>query len=134
MSDECLVCRAPLEYLESDEMMECSICGRQERSKTRCVNGHYVCNECHVEGMDSIVSLCLNERSKNPVEILDEMMALPFCHMHGPEHHLTYSPIPKGRGFWYQQTSHPYECLTGSPPMVDAPTNVLSADSTPARY
>ncbi|MBQ6774936.1 MAG: hypothetical protein IJP53_00575 [Synergistaceae bacterium] len=88
MSDECLVCRAPLEYLESDEMMECSICGRQERSKTRCVNGHYVCNECHVEGMDSIVSLCLNERSKNPVEILDEMMALPFCHMHGPEHHV----------------------------------------------
>ena len=35
---------------------------------------------------------------------------------------LTYSPIPKGRGFWYQQTLRSCECLTGSPPMVDAPT------------
>ena len=31
-------------------------------------------------------------------------------------------PIPKGRGFWYQQTSPDCSGLTGSPPMVDAPT------------
>ena len=50
--------------------------------------GHYVCNECHTQGMDSVVGICLAETSKNPVEIIQKMMALPFCHMHGPEHHV----------------------------------------------
>ena len=26
MKEECLICRAPLEYLEKDELMECAIC------------------------------------------------------------------------------------------------------------
>ena len=45
MKEECLICKAPLEYLETDELMECEICHKKENSKTRCVNGHYVCNE-----------------------------------------------------------------------------------------
>ena len=87
MKDECLICKARLVYLETDELMECAICHRKENSKTRCVNGHYVCNACHMAGMDAIIGLCLGETSKNPVEIIEKMMALPFCHMHGPEHH-----------------------------------------------
>lgn len=88
MQEECLICQAPLEYLNTDEEMECAICHKKERSKTRCVNGHYVCNECHVDGVDSIVSFCLFSSSKNPVAILNQMMEMPFCHMHGPEHHV----------------------------------------------
>ena len=88
MKEECLICKAPLEYLETDELMECAICNKKENSKTRCVNGHYVCNECHTKGMDVIISLCLEETSKNPVEIIDKMMSQEFCHMHGPEHHV----------------------------------------------
>ena len=88
MKEECLICKAPLEYLEADELMECAICRKKENSKTRCVHGHYVCNECHIAGMDAIIGLCLTEKSRNPAEILDKMMALPFCHMHGPEHHV----------------------------------------------
>jgi hypothetical protein len=88
MREECLICKAPLEYLESDVLMECEICHKRENSKTRCVKGHYVCNECHTRGLDSIIGLCLEEESKNPVAILDKMMAMPFCHMHGPEHHV----------------------------------------------
>ena len=88
MKDECLICGMPLEYLNTDKMMECAICHKKENSKTRCVNGHYVCNECHTAGLDEITSLCLSEKSKNPVEILEKMMVLPFCHMHGPEHHV----------------------------------------------
>ena len=88
MNEECLICKAPLEYLETDELMECAICGRGENSKTRCVRGHYVCNECHTAGMDAILGLCLSETSKDPVEIIEKMMAMPFCHMHGPEHHV----------------------------------------------
>ena len=88
MKEECLICKAPLEYLEEDVLMECAICHKKEASKTRCVNGHYVCTECHTKGMDSILSVCMQENSKNPIEIIEKMMSLPFCHMHGPEHHV----------------------------------------------
>lgn len=88
MKEECLICNALLEYLEKDELMECAVCHKKENSKTRCMNGHYVCNECHTNGMDVIVKLCLEKTSKNPVGIMDKMMSLPFCHMHGPEHHV----------------------------------------------
>jgi len=88
VKDECIICKAPLVYLETDEEMECAICHRKENSKTRCVNGHYVCNECHMAGLDTIIALCLKETSNDPVKIIEKMMALPFCHMHGPEHHV----------------------------------------------
>ena len=88
MKDECLICGAPLEYLDEDVPMTCVLCGKAENSKTRCVQGHYVCSECHMSGMDEIVGLCLEETSANPIAILEKMMSLAFCHMHGPEHHV----------------------------------------------
>ena len=88
MKEECLICKAPIEYLESEEEMECLLCHKKEMSRTRCVNGHYVCSECHMSGMDSIVAMCLAEESKNPIAIIEKMMSMPFCHMHGPEHHV----------------------------------------------
>lgn len=88
MNDECLICGSPLEYLEKDTLMECFLCHKQEFSKTRCQDGHYVCNECHTAGMDSIILLCLNDTSTNPIEILEKIMSMSFCHMHGPEHHV----------------------------------------------
>ena len=87
MKEECLICQAPLEYLEREVLMECELCHRQEMSKTRCINRHYICNECHTQGLDSVVGHCMKETSQNPVEILERMMHMPFCHMHGPEHH-----------------------------------------------
>ena len=88
MPDECLICKAPLVYLENDVLMECAICHKKENSKTRCVEGHYVCSECHTAGLDSILAFCLASGSKDPIAILESMMAMPFCHMHGPEHHV----------------------------------------------
>ena len=88
MRDECLICKAPLEYLAMDVPMECAVCGKRENSKTRCINGHYVCGECHTKGLDSVIGACLSETSKDPVEIITKMMDQPFCHMHGPEHHI----------------------------------------------
>lgn len=88
MKEECLICKAPLEYLSAAELMECAICHKQEQSRTRCVNGHFVCDTCHTAGLDSILSLCLTERSVDPLAILERMMSLDFCHMHGPEHHV----------------------------------------------
>jgi len=68
--------------------MECAICHKKEMSRTHCINGHYVCSDCHTQGMDSIFGLCLSETSRNPIAVLEKMMAMPFCHMHGPEHHV----------------------------------------------
>ena len=88
MNEECLICKAPLEYLVKDEWMECELCQKRQRSNTRCINGHFVCDACHSGGMDEIISICLNCHSINPSEIMEEMMSLPSCHMHGPEHHI----------------------------------------------
>lgn len=88
MKEECLICRAPLEYLGEDVMMECSICRKREMSKTRCVNGHYVCDECHTKGVDEVVGLCMSETSADPIAIIRKMMVMPQCHMHGTEHHI----------------------------------------------
>ncbi len=88
MKDECLICGAPLIYSEDDREMECAVCHKKENSKTICKNGHYVCNECHTSGIDLIIGACLAEESKNPIEIIRKLMDLPFCHMHGPEHHI----------------------------------------------
>ncbi|MDY6065429.1 MAG: DUF5714 domain-containing protein [Finegoldia sp.] len=87
-NDECLICGAGLEYLDKSEKMECAICHRVEKSKTRCVEGHYVCNRCHTKGMDEIINICKKTDSKNPVEILESLMDAEFAHMHGPEHHV----------------------------------------------
>ncbi|MDU2638951.1 MAG: DUF5714 domain-containing protein, partial [Finegoldia magna] len=88
MNDECLLCGKPLEYLDESVEMECAICHKKELSNARCVDGHFVCNECHTDGMDVIWGICKNSTSKNPIEIMDQMMDESFCHMHGPEHHI----------------------------------------------
>ena len=88
MQNECVICGAPLTYADRDTEMTCALCQKQEPSKTVCRNGHYVCNECHTKGIDAIVGLCMGESSKSPSYILRRLMALPFCHMHGPEHHV----------------------------------------------
>lgn len=85
---ECLICGAPIEYLKEDILMECVICRKKEMSKTRCMNGHYICSDCHTSGMDSIVKSCLAESSRDPVHIIEKMMSMDFCHFHGPEHHV----------------------------------------------
>lgn len=88
MNEECLICQAPLEYLNETVQMECAVCHKKEGSKTRCVNGHYVCDACHAQGIDQVFGICLAEKSKNPIQILNRLMDLPFCHTHGPEHHV----------------------------------------------
>ncbi len=88
MHDECLICGAPLRYSENDSEMECALCHKKENSKTACINGHYVCNDCHTRGIDAIIGVCINEDSKKPIKILQKLMSLPFCHIHGPEHHI----------------------------------------------
>ncbi len=88
MGNECIICSAPLKYLKEERLMECALCHKKENSNACCENNHYVCNECHTKGVEQVAALCLTQSSKNPIEILSRLMALPFCHMHGPEHHI----------------------------------------------
>lgn len=54
--------------------------GNQNRSDT--------IPEKTVEETNPVVTLCLEDTSRNPVEILERLMSQPECHMHGPEHHV----------------------------------------------
>lgn len=87
-NEECLICGAPLEYLEQGDTLECVFCKKKVYANVRCTQGHYVCDQCHTSGVDSIIHACLHETSCNPYTVLEHMMAMPFCHMHGPEHHI----------------------------------------------
>ena len=33
MQEECLICKTPLEYLDTDVLMECAICHKQEPAR-----------------------------------------------------------------------------------------------------
>ncbi len=88
MSDVCILCGEPLEYLEKPEEMACEICGAVFSSGTRCTNGHYVCDSCHASPAESVIrSIASSTTSINPIAIANEMMRSPAIHMHGPEHH-----------------------------------------------
>lgn len=87
--ENCLICGKPLVYLQGQEEMICSICGESFSSSARCEDGHFVCDGCHEEkGIQSIREVCLAASSKNPIEILQEIMKDPYIYMHGPEHHI----------------------------------------------
>ena len=41
-----------------------------------------------LEDCKSIIDVCLEQDSKNPIYIMDRLMSLPFCGFHSPEHHI----------------------------------------------
>ena len=86
---ECLICGAPLIYLEHQETMKCAVCGGSFPSHARCANGHYICDSCHAkDALDLICQFCLHTELKNPVAIMEQLIDFPQIHMHGPEHHV----------------------------------------------
>jgi DNA-directed RNA polymerase subunit RPC12/RpoP len=85
----CLICGAPLEYLDKEEEMTCSICGKNFLSNAKCTKGHFVCDECHASPSFSVIRyVCLHTASTDPFVIADEIMHSDTVHMHGPEHHI----------------------------------------------
>lgn len=84
----CTICGAPLVYHEEQRDMVCAVCGRTFRSNAECVNGHYVCDACHMDGLRMVKAACLSSESGDPIEIVTSLMRLPGIHMHGPEHHI----------------------------------------------
>ena len=91
MSDarECLICGQALEYLQEQQEMVCSFCGKTFLSNTKCRDGHYISDACHEKkGLEEVMHICGGSESKNPLEILQKIMECPYIYMHGPEHHV----------------------------------------------
>ena len=90
----CLICGKPLVYYETGREMECSICHKSVESYASCEDGHYVCDECHAKkGIEVIMEGCLKSQSKNPIQIMQELMEDPYIYMHGPEHHVMVGAV-----------------------------------------
>ena len=85
--EKCMICGAPIEDPVKDVPVDSWGFYKKENS-TVPVDGRHVCDDCHAGGYDSIIGACMEETSKDPVVIIRKMMEMPFCHMHGPEHHV----------------------------------------------
>ena len=87
--ENCLICGRPLEYRTVRQEMTCSFCGETFLSNAACGAGHFVCDQCHSrKGLEAVKRICLEERSKDPIAIIQRIMRDPYIYMHGPEHHI----------------------------------------------
>ena len=84
----CLLCGKPLRYDLVAVPRRCAICGEEALSDAVCEDGHFVCSACHAAGLDEFfVPFLLRSAEKDPLRLLEQVMALPPVHLHGPEHH-----------------------------------------------
>ena len=66
-AENCMVCGASLEYLETAVSVVCNYCGKEETGYVRCPKGHYVCDECHRKGAFELVKdIALITEEKDP--------------------------------------------------------------------
>jgi len=85
---DCMVCGAPLQYLQAAIEARCAECGRSFRTRSRCTEGHFVCDRCHGgDYLRFVRSFIAQAEGTDPVELFLAMReAYPFP-VHGPEHH-----------------------------------------------
>ena len=63
MNEECLICKAPLEYLDADEWMECELCHKKQSSKTGWIGGgKYIQEPLSSLSMKSDIPLWIENR------------------------------------------------------------------------
>lgn len=84
----CMLCGKALKYDLIAVPRRCAVCGEEALSDAVCEDGHFVCNACHAAGLDQFfVPFLLQSEERDPLALLEQVMALPQVHMHGPEHH-----------------------------------------------
>jgi len=88
-SSGCMICGKPLKYRKNTVMMECSICEEMMPANAACEADHFVCDSCHRAASEVFWLPWMMEcEEKDPLKILEEVVAMEPIHMHGPEHHL----------------------------------------------
>jgi len=85
---DCMVCGAPLVYLDQETELKCHYCGLAKAANARCEGGHFVCDQCHAsDHLGFIKSYCRNTTATDPLAIFTEMRQSHLFPLHGPEHH-----------------------------------------------
>lgn len=75
-------------YTDQLKEIECSFCHQKVESNVSCVQGHFVCDQCHEkQGLAVIRQTCLQAKTANPIRLAMEIMDSPYLYLHGPEHH-----------------------------------------------
>ncbi|OPX71007.1 MAG: hypothetical protein A4E36_00215 [Methanoregulaceae archaeon PtaB.Bin009] len=88
MKSGCLVCGRDLVYLDAPEESVCSFCGKGYVTEVRCVEGHYICDDCHRLPAEYLIeTTCLGTNIVDPILLAISLMRHPALKMHGPEHH-----------------------------------------------
>lgn len=88
-TENCMVCGASLEYLETAVSVVCNYCGKEETGYIRCPKGHYICDGCHGKGAFELVKdIALTTKDKDPLAIAEILMAHPTIPFLGCEHGL----------------------------------------------
>jgi hypothetical protein len=84
----CMICGNELIHNTYSEKLRCSYCNKEEESLMSCVNGHYVCNECHSkDALEIIEKICMESALTDPIALAAHIFNLNILPMHGPEHH-----------------------------------------------
>jgi hypothetical protein len=85
----CLICGAILEYLQTSEQRTCARCGEEKTANATCINGHFICDACHVQTPQEIIQrTCLGSGETDMIALLQEIRRADPFPMHGPEHHI----------------------------------------------
>lgn len=74
-TENCKICGSPLEYFDQGRNLTCDACSKQETANICCPNGHYICDECHGQGVfDLVKEHVLASESQDPLEIAEALM------------------------------------------------------------
>ncbi len=90
----CMLCGAPLFYLESDTLSRCAYCTEEIAANAVCEQGHFVCDNCHGADVHEFIErICLEAQDTETVALFNRARAHPGFPMHGPEHHALIAGI-----------------------------------------
>lgn len=91
---DCLVCGAPLVYLEAETPARCHYCQTDLAANALCERGHFVCDACHTtDALAAIEQVCQTTRETDLIALLETIRHHPALPRHGPEHHFLVPAI-----------------------------------------
>ncbi|ATW26929.1 hypothetical protein DCMF_21150 [Candidatus Formimonas warabiya] len=87
-TEGCLICGKKLIYSKESSKEMCFICRKEYESKMRCVDGHFICDQCHSgDILQMVESFLIASSEVNPLHLIQRVFDLPGLNMHGPEYH-----------------------------------------------
>lgn len=85
---DCLICNDKVKNIDINIAKKCELCNEEFKPDRTCSNEHYICNDCYNRKLkDIITAFMLKSDSKNPQEIMLQIMKGKLLYMHGPLHH-----------------------------------------------